>query len=109
MKNLKECVTAAKNVLVQMKRNRAMRMFQRMMADKNSGLDQIVGRAAERRAWAMVMNWLDAKRIRHCRFCPNTEQLRRHADYYVCVPHWEMVKSEPSTNGKDVEKSKISA
>lgn len=100
-------MTAGRNVLLQMKRNRAMRMFKKMMADKTSGLDQIVGRAAERRAWALCMNWLDSKRIVHCRFCPNTEQLHRHGPDVLCDPHYKMIQAQPSTNGKEAESATV--
>lgn len=76
------------------------RLFNFLLNFPASGMENLVEQAALRRASSMCMNWLDSKRIIHCRFCPNTGELRRHLDYMLCPGHYEIVKAKPSENGK---------
>lgn len=74
--------------------NRSRALFLRLYNDPAAGMDKIVDQVAERLARARMMNWLDNKRIIHCRFCPNTEGLRNHHMDKLCEGHFEMVAAK---------------
>lgn len=69
----------------QFRRNQAL--FMRLLKDPRSGLEEVCRQHAHRMANAMMMNFLDARKVVHCRFCANTEQLRRHGVDYLCAFH----------------------
>jgi len=79
---------------------RNMRIFDKLLKDGKTGMESMVQSVAEKRANAIIMNWLDSKRILHCRYCPSTDRLRNHMDYKLCEWHFENVAAHPSANGK---------
>jgi hypothetical protein len=66
---------------------KSLQLFYKLYNDKKSGMSEMVGNKAQHIALAMVMNFFDAKRIAHCRFCPVTGPLHRMKDYMVCDKH----------------------
>ena len=82
---------------------RSMKLFQRLIMDKSTGMEEIVKKNAMRMASSMAMTYFDSKGIIHCRFCHDTEQLWNHLDYKVCSLHREKLLAVPSTNGKEVK------
>jgi len=46
-----------------------------------------MGKAANALARKMCMQWLDNKRINHCRLCPNTDPLVYLDGGYMCAAH----------------------
>lgn len=87
---------------------RSMRLFQSLLKDKTSGMQEIVQRNSLRMAGSMVMNWLDKRGTAHCRFCPGTDQLRRHLDFMVCPDHWAAITAKPSANGVEEKEKAVS-
>jgi len=79
---------------------RSMRLFQRLMKDKKSGMTQIVQNYALRMAISMHMSKLDSMRIMHCRFCDGTAPLHKHMDYFLCPRHYQAVVADEANKAK---------
>jgi len=77
------------------RRSRHYALFLRLFKDPKTDMEKIVGGQALHMAKAMVMNYLDSKRVVHCRFCPNTDQMHvwgvGPAAYPVCNGHFEQL------------------
>lgn len=71
--------------------SRNQRLFLSLLKDKRSGLEDVCRRHSELMARSMVMNYLDSKGTRHCRFCEATGPLRWHGEgearFLVCNAH----------------------
>lgn len=71
-----------------------VKLFQEMIAQRESGLMGLVEGVAQFKAQEYIKNWLDRKRVARCQFCISTEQLRRHGPGYICPAHLKAVQSE---------------
>jgi hypothetical protein len=100
MKMFKGIVERWRSGMRKVKRERAMKIFSKLMNDPESGASLIVSEHARKQAFALVMSWLDAKRIMHCKFCPNTESLRTNGVNYFCEAHRPAIEQPVRTPGK---------
>ena len=66
---------------------RNQKLFMTLLKDPRSGLEGVCRQHAQRMANAMMMNYLDGRRVQHCRFCPSTSPLRKIGLDYFCKHH----------------------
>jgi hypothetical protein len=78
-------------------------LFERLLANPQSGVGMMVQNRAVEMAMHMVSNWLDRKRIMHCARCPATESLKTYRDKYWCLGHHRQVTAE------DEEKAQLAS
>lgn len=85
------------------KRRRNARIYNRLVKDPLSGMNQEVQRHVTRLAIEHFMKMLDAEGFTHCQFCPARQPLTKHPMGMMCPGHLEMVNRAP------IEKEEVKA
>lgn len=72
-------------------RDQNRKLFESILNDPSSGMKTMVAQRAAEVASSMVMKWMDDKRIRHCRLCPDTDTMRMFRGLPFCNTHYQPV------------------
>ena len=81
-----------------LKRIIAKKILNYVFMDRESGLQELIEQNINQRTQVNIIRWLDFKRILHCSYCIDTEQLLRIGNQYVCKKHTAQVPVKEAVN-----------
>lgn len=78
------------------------KLFESLVNDPSSGMKHMLAQRAAEVASSMVMKWMDDKRIRHCKLCPDTDTMRMFRGVALCTKHYQPVVD--ASNAEDAKR-----
>jgi hypothetical protein len=84
---VKKIVALIKDWFANRKLQSLVSSFDRLIKAQDPMLISILKQEADAIARTWCMKWLDNKRVNHCSVCPNTDQLIKLGDGYLCPGH----------------------
>lgn len=90
-------------------RDKNRKLMESLINDPSSGMKHLIAQRAAEVASSMVMKWMDDKRIRHCRLCPDTDTMRMFRNVPLCNVHYQPVVDESLKQDAKIKAEKDAA